>query len=1246
MTGGKEAGHIRERHSGWIRRLAADCFRHPVLVAVVGGSSAIGVGLDVIGPLLTRLAVNDAIAGTIRQLGLVIELLLALAIAQFAAAFIRRYMAGHLSLRVVYELRQAVFRSLRHLDGAQYDRLHTGQVISRVNSDLLSFSSLLALVPFSLGTAVLIVMTIGAMLWLSPLLTLIVVAVVPLLMMVAFRSRRSLFAATWSAQQREANVAQHFQETTAGIRVVKGFGQEIREISRLEELARCLFAERLRVAKLRARPNATMSAIPFAGQVAVFVLGGLLTLRGELGIGSFLAFMTYMTTFTAPARLFSSLIINGQITRAAAERIYELIDLQPNIREEPCAAQVPEGPLELRFDKVCFSYSQDRKILDEVSLHLNAGEIVALAGPSGSGKTAISLLINRFYDVQSGAVRVESPSVGADIRDLKLSSLRTAVGTVFEDALLFSGSIRDNIAYGPGGYTDEEVKEAARQAQIDDFISSLPGGYDAVVGERGHNLSGGQRQRITLARALIRNPRILVLDDATSAVDSETEAAILSSLRTVAAGRTTLLISHRLSTLAIADRVVLLDAGRIVEEARRDGIDSSAWSREIQSLINRQDERRTSEPGYLSQELSTSLWPPLFAQQATLTAAFTPVASDRGMQLLPSAVASAAKALPDAVETPALGDRDIASASTSLRLASLLSSVAGTLAIALAFMSIDAFATAALPLLIRSGVDAGVSAHVVAVIWRISAIASLLVLADWVALVIWPLKTMRAGETQLYELRVRSYAHLLRLDLEYFERELSGRIMTRMTTDLDTLSNFLQSGSITLASSFITVFGLVTVISIINIHMALLTAAFIPVIVVATAVFRRRSSVAYREARERLAAINSHFQECVSGMQVIQAYGAGELMAKVAAQLSDGYRLARLKGQFCIALYFPFLEFVSDLAQIAVLGLGAAWVARGTLSPGALVALVLVVSMFFTPIQQLPQTFDQYQQARVGFQRIVDLLRTPIKVSAPEHPVPICGRLRGDIRFDQVSFRYPESTHYALDRISLHILPGQTVAIVGATGSGKSTLIKLVARFYDPSDGSVTMDGVELLLYDPTQYRRHLGMVPQEPYLYSGDVADNIRYGHPEASDLMVEDATRAVGALRSVSALEDGFRHTVTEGGRSLSAGQRQLIALSRAQLTSPDVLLLDEPTAALDEASQSTVLAAYERMTDKRTMLIVAHRLATAERADRILVLDAGRIVEDGDHASLLALGGYYARLWRQGSANYDPRGEDVPL
>jgi ATP-binding cassette, subfamily B, bacterial len=534
--------------------------------------------------------------------------------------------------------------------------------------------------------------------------------------------------------------------------------------------------------------------------------------------------------------------------------------------------------------------------------------------------------------------------------------------------------------------------------------------------------------------------------------------------------------------------------------------------------------------------------------------------------------------------------------------------------------------------LAKLAIDDGISKHDVGAL-------DLIVGAFLLSAVIYALASMAqtylvgwVGQRALQDLRMRLLEHLQRLSIGFYSRNRAGVIISRISNDVEALDQLVEDGMATLFQSGLTLIGVVVILLVLDWKLALLTFIALPILAVGGLLFRIASADAYRLTRERIAAITGYLQETLSGIRVVRAFGQEPRHIENFHELNEKNRAANMTTVNLNAAYFPAVEFLSSLVTIEILIIGGIEAITGHTSTGVVFAFIAALNNFFDPIQQLSQLYTTYQSGMAALDKIFDLLdEQPDIVDAPnavELP-PI----HGELTLEGVSFRYGASqdSGYALRDIDIVVPPGQTVALVGETGAGKSTLAKLVARFYDPTEGRVLVDGHDLREVTMHSLRSQMGIVPQEGFLFSGTIRENIAFGRPSATQEEIEAAARAVGAAQFIAALEQGYDTQVGERGVKLSAGQRQLLAFARALVADPRILVLDEATSNVDVHTETLIEDGLRRLLAGRTAIVIAHRLSTIQRAARIIVLEHGQVVEQGSHDELLEAQGRYWRLYR---------------
>jgi ATP-binding cassette, subfamily B, bacterial len=547
---------------GWLRRALPVVLAHKWVFGLSLLLSFAGLVVQVQIPDLLGKAIN--LADGARRAGLdgYVEWIAVLALVRGVMTYGSRLCLLRTAYDVEYDLRTIIYEHLSRMSFSFYDRAQSGQLISRANSDIRAVQMYLTFGPSVMVQCSVVIVAFIDMLSMNAPLAVVAMVTMPFVYWVGVYMRKVLFPVSWLIQARLAEVASIVDENINGVRVVKSFAAEQSQLLALTRAADKVKWAYTEDADIRARWAPAIENLPRVGLAFVLLLGGAMAVHGHTSVGTIVAFNAYVLMLQPPFRQLGMIIMMGQRASASARRIYEILDTEPDVTDRPGAITLTRARGDVRFEHVSFSYADGTPVLTDFDLHVRPGETVALVGATGSGKSTVARLLERFYDIDGGAIRVD----GHDIRDLTIASLRDQIGMAADDPFLFSVSIRDNIAYGKPDAGDDEVLAAARAANAHRFISDLPDRYDTIVGERGYTLSGGQRQRISIARTLLVNPPILILDDATSAIDVRVEQEIYAELRTLMRGRTTLIIAHRLSTISLAERVVLLGDGRVLAD--------------------------------------------------------------------------------------------------------------------------------------------------------------------------------------------------------------------------------------------------------------------------------------------------------------------------------------------------------------------------------------------------------------------------------------------------------------------------------------------------------------------------------------------------------------------------------------------------------------------------------------------------------------------------------------------------------
>ena len=991
---------------------------------------------------------------------------------------------------------------------------------------------------------------------------------------------------------------EEFLDAVQGLPTLKAFGQSGAWAARLAEHAHALARNTFWVLGASLLTRAITDLGTALGAAAALAVGAWRVTHGEMSVAALLIVLMAGTEIFRPLRDLRTVLHQGLLGQSAAAGIFFLLEAKTSLPPSGGENLTGLAP-SIEFAGVRFAYPGGRGAAhDGLSFRVAAGERVGIVGPSGAGKSSIVRLLLREYDPQLGKIFLG----GKDLRSLDAEALRASIAVVAQDAVLFEGTVAENLRLGRPEAERGEIEAAARAANAHEFILGLPEGYETRIGERGALLSGGQRQRIAIARALLLDAPILILDEALSSVDATNEAAIQQALERLMAGRTTLILAHRLSSVIAADRILVLAGGRVAEEGTHAELMRGG------GLYRRLMGAQAEEGAVLAHPAGA--------------AAETERPGIAGSLAEPGEAAGAERRPLD--EDAAAID----GAETVKTLLGFIRPWRGTLAatVLLGIGRVGSFiGVSALGAL----VIAAVRGHE-PILWLV---AGLLAAAPLTALCHW-LESTLAHEMAyelLAEMRIDLFAVLERLAPAYLLRRRSGDLVSLATQDVETIEYFYAH---TVAPAVVAVLVPLSVLGVLAAFgwpLALVLLPFLGYAMLSPVAGRRRIDALGAEAREALGLLGAHVTETIQGLADLLAFRAAGRRREAFLAAARDYGAIRLRLLADLSRQAAWLEAATSLGGLAVAGLGAGLVAAQRLPAGMLPLLVLVGVAAFPPVSEIAQVGRQLADTIAATKRLAVVGREKATIlDGPEDPE--LGAGGSEIRFEDVRFTYPGRARPALDGVSFVVPAGATVALVGSSGAGKSTVASLVLRFWDPDAGAVLLDGRDIRKFRLDALRRRIALVAQDTYLFNDTLEANIRLARPDAPEAAVGAALAQAALGPFVAALPEGLATRVGERGVQLSGGQRQRIAIARAFLKDAPVLVLDEATSHLDAISEAEVRAALAELMHGRTTLVIAHRLSTIRAADRILVLDHGRVLEGGTHAELLTRRGAYARLVEQ--------------
>jgi ABC-type multidrug transport system fused ATPase/permease subunit len=1162
---------------------------------VVVGLAGVAIGttrLALLGWLLAKVLAGAPVASLLPWVALVAGVI----VTRGALEYYRAMVAHETAARVQSRLRQILYDHVVALGPAHFTGARTGDVILSMVEGIQQLETYFGQYLPQLFVA-----------WLTPLMIFGIVASIdrPVALVLLGAALVTLAAPSfWHRMDSQRSLARQkayaafgaeFLDSIQGLATLKAFGQSAARARLLEEKSHALFHTTMGVLGSNTLARGITDTGMAVGAAAALAWGAWRVTTGQMPLGALLVVLMLGVEVFRPLRELRVLLHQGMLGVSAAKGILELLGTQPLVRDAPAAITSSRDVAPtVAFETVTFAYAGGRGLAhDRLSFEVNAGERVGFVGPSGSGKSTIARLVLRLYDPQQGRVLIG----GHDARDLTLDELRRQIAVVNQDTYLFHGTVEDNLRMGKPDGTPAELEAAARAANAEEFITRLPNGYRTVVGERGVRLSGGQRQRIAIARALLRDAPILILDEALSSVDAESEAVIQEALDRLMQGRTTLIFAHRLSSVVNADRILALDGGRVVETGSHAELMAlrGAYYRLMAAQANDGDSRPELIPDSRGPQRA---------------------GDDDGSDAAP-----ASEITDGIVRADGMSWRSVIRV-----LARMVGSYRARLTVT--FLLGVARVTA----LIGVGVLSALVVRAVKLGTPFGGLVVALALVAPLAGALHWLESWLAHDMAyrlLSDMRVAIFKKLDALAPAYFTRRRSGDLVGVATHDVELIEYFFAH---TITPGFVAVLVPTAVLGTLLVFGWPLAVTLLPFLLFAAltpVVARARIDRLGSRAREVSGDLNAHAVDTVQGLAEIVAFQRERARGAEFAARAQEYFTVRKPYLADLARQSALQEVATGLGGLAVAGVGAALVAYGALESGVLPLLTLLAMSAFVPVWEIAQVGRQLADTLGATRRVYAVHTEPVPVldgpgAPPAHDIPATAlEMRG------VTFTYPGRRRPALSDVSFGVPRGSTVALVGPSGAGKTTIASLFLRFWDPDAGVVRLNGHPLREYRLDELRRLVALVAQDTYLFNATLWENVMIARPSARVADLRAAIDNASLAEFAASLPEGLDTIVGERGTQLSGGQRQRVAIARAFLKDAPILILDEATSHLDAVNEAAVRTALDVLSSGRTTLVIAHRLSTVRNADRIIVLDDGRLAETGDHRSLVESGGLYAHL-----------------